>query len=321
MPWTPPPDPSFVPNYVPTKAYTKSTVHSLQNVDPYDFAGARNRELRDKAESARGNLFTRLLGGFLDIGQLLGSIADAFLGRGSFGLGPLREFNDRGILITGYGQQISDLENVTRTGVTTPAWASAGGRDLISFPDTFMQIIDTYTDTGNWDSTIPAYNPDKRAAEFAFMRGGLDRATPLEVLRIITGSDSGLFGIDAWYLGIYGYDQPNNRMIKIWDSGDIKAILVDQRKRYHIATGLSLMAEPDQLFAVASLQIAPGLAQRTRGHGAIKLTNISEQAGTVPQARHARLSNQSSLPATVPMGSFEYDKRRLMWAALGASTS
>lgn len=231
------------------------------------------------------------------------------------------ELEDQGELIAGYGQQIADLENVTRTGVTTPAWASAGGRDLISFPDTMMQIVDTYTDTGNWDSTIPAYNPDKRAAEFAFMRGGLDRATPLQVLRIITGSDSGLFGIDAWYLGIYGYDQPNSRMIKIWDSGDIKAVLVDQRRRYHIATGLSLMAEPDQLFAVASLQIAPGLAQRTRGHGALRLTNISEQAGTVPQARHARLGNQSALPSTVPMGSFEYDKRRLMWAALGASTA
>lgn len=276
---------------------------------------------QDIVSTFKNNWFSQIFAGFANIGQLLGSIADAFLGRGSFGLGPLKEINDRGILITGYGQQITDLEDITRTGVTTPAWASAGGRDLISFPDTFMQIVDTYTDTGNWDSTVPAYNPDKRAAEFAFMRGGLDRATPLEVLRIITGSDSGIFGIDAWYLGIYGYDQPNNRMVKIWDSGDIKAILVDQRKRYHIATGLSLMAEPDQLFAVASLQIAPGLAQKTRGHGAIKLTNISEQAGTVPQARHARLSNQSFLPASVSMNSFEYDKRRLMWAALGESTT
>ncbi|MDI9901294.1 hypothetical protein QM716_15655 [Rhodococcus sp. IEGM 1409] len=248
----------------------------------------------------------------------MGDMANAY---GTEILGVKQQVEDQGELIQVYGQQLIDLENVTRTGVTTPSYASAGGRDLISFPDAMMQIVDTYTDTGNWDSTVPAYNPDKRAAEFAFMRGGLDRATPLQVLRIITGSDSGLFGIDAWYLGIYGYDQPNNRMLKIWDSGDIKAILVDQRKRYHIATGLNLMAEPDQLFAVASLQIAPGLAQKTRGHGAIKLTNISEQAGTVPQARHARLGNQSSLPAAVSMSAFEYDKRRLMWAALGASTS
>ncbi len=248
-------------------------------------------------------------------------VIDSAQGIGIFGSVTKQAIEDQGTLITGFGQQIADLEDVTRTGVTTPAWASAGGRDLISFPDTFMQIVDTYTDTGNWDSTVPAYNPDKRAAEFAFLRGGLDRPTPLEVLRIITGSDSGLFGIDAWYLGIYGYDQPNSRMIKIWDSGDIKAVLVDQRRRYHIATGLSLMAEPDQLFAVASLQIAPGLAQKTRGHGAIKLTNISEQAGTVPQARHARVSNQSALPTSVTMNAFEYDKRRLMWAALGASST
>ena len=165
------------------------------------------------------------------------------------------------------------------------------------------------------------FNPDKRSAEFAFIRGGLDRATPLEVLRIITGSDASFFGIDAWYLGIYGYDKPNNRMIKIWDSGDIKAILSSQRRRYHISTGLSLMAEPDQLFAVASLQIAPGLGQRTRGLGAITLTGISEESGTVPQARHASLANQSVLPSAVSMNSFSYNKERLMWASLGASAT
>ena len=232
-----------------------------------------------------------------------------------------QKVEDQGQLITGYGQQITNLEDVTRTGVTTPAWASAGGRDLISFPDTMMQVHYGVGEYGTSYTEIPAYNPSKRSAEFAFLRGGLDRSTPLEVLRIITGSDSGLFGIDAWYLGIYGYDKPNNRMIKIWDSGDIKAVLVDQRRRYHIATGLSLMAEPDQLFAVASLQIAPGLAQSTRGHGVIHLTNISEESGTVPQARHARVTNQSVLPAAVTMSAFEYDKRRLMWAALGASAS
>nr|WP_321999563.1 hypothetical protein [Rhodococcus qingshengii] len=269
----------------------------------------------------KNNWFSQIFAGFANIGQLLGSIADAFLGRGSFGLGPLKEINDRGILITGYGNQIASLENVTRTGVTTPAWASTGGRDLVSFPDTMMQYLRYTGEFGSETTETPVFNPDKRSAEFAFIRGGLDRATPLEVLRIITGSDASFFGIDAWYLGIYGYDKPNNRMIKIWDSGDIKAILSSQRRRYHISTGLSLMAEPDQLFAVASLQIAPGLGQRTRGLGAITLTGISEESGTVPQARHASLANQSVLPSAVSMNSFSYNKERLMWASLGASAT
>ena len=46
----------------------------------------------------KNNWFSQIFAGFANIGQLLGSIADAFLGRGSFGLGPLKEINDRGIL-------------------------------------------------------------------------------------------------------------------------------------------------------------------------------------------------------------------------------
>ena len=94
MAWDVPKDPSLVQGYVPQKAYTKSTVHSLQNVDPYNFSGGRNREIRDVAEGVRGNLFTRLLAGFLDIGQLLDDLAKAIRGGGSFGPGPMKDIND-----------------------------------------------------------------------------------------------------------------------------------------------------------------------------------------------------------------------------------
>lgn len=84
MAWDVPKDPSLVQGFVPQKAYTKSTVHSLQNVDPYNFSGGRNREIRDAAEGARGNLLTRLLGGFFNIGQVLDNIATAIFGGGPF---------------------------------------------------------------------------------------------------------------------------------------------------------------------------------------------------------------------------------------------
>lgn len=327
-----PQDPSFVREYTPQKAYTKSTVHSLQNVDPYDFAGARNRELRDKAESTRGNLFTRLLGGFLDIGQLLGSIADAFLGRGSFGPGPLKEIQDRGILITGFGQQLQDLSDFVGTGITTPIWSSAGGLDLVTFPDKLMQIVSTYTSDGSYDSDVPAFRQDVEkdwlgsgpfygTADFAFLRGGRDTPTPMEVVRIITGADSSLLDVRNWFIGLYVYDKPNARMVKYWDSGDIKGILTSQRRRYHIATGMTQQAANDQLLAIATLQLAPGAAQSPRSIGCIRLTGISEQAGTVPQAQHATLGHQSTLPASVPMSAFSWNLNRLMWGAIGGTTS
>lgn len=236
---------------------------------------------------------------------------------------------DNGELIEGYGQQIRNLEDVTRTGVTTPTYASASGRDIVTFADTMMQQHyhrdDNPIGYNTYKTYIPAFNQastiSHATADFAFLRGGLDRPTPVEAIRIISGDDNSLFGIDSWNLAIYGYDKPNARMLKIWDSGDIKAELTTKRRRYHIATGLSIKAEPDQLFAIASLQFAPGLLQQPRGIGCIFLTGVSEEAGTVPQARHATLAGLRSLPDSVPLSSLNYDRNKLMWAAMGATAT
>jgi len=314
----------------PEGAYgRRGTMRGFQDIDEAEAKRRMRKPIDDANNTAHGRLFGGLFNGFTGIGQLLGSIADAFLGRGSFGLGPLKEINDRGQLITGYGQKIQGLENVTRTGVTTPTYASAGGRDIVTFPDTMMQHLyyrdDNPIGYNTYKTYVPAFNQastiSHATADFAFLRGGLDRPTPLEAIRIISGDDNSLFGIDSWNLAIYGYDKPGQRMLKIWDSGDIKAVLTAKRRRYHIATGLNLLAEPDQLFAIASLQFAPGLLQQPRGIGCIFLTGISEEEGTVPQARHATLAGLRSLPDSVPLSSLNYDRNKLMWAAMGATAT
>jgi hypothetical protein len=239
---------------------------------------------------------------------------------------------DQGKLITGYGEQLADLEDFVGTGVTTPIHSSTGGSDLVTFPDKGMQIVNTLTDTGSWDSGIPAFQqaaekdwigpgPFYGTVDFAFLRGGRDTPTPMEVVRIITGGDSGLFDVRSWFLGLYVYDLPNARMVKYWDSGDLKSILTSQRRRYHIGTGMTQTAANDQLLAIATLQLAPGAAQGTRSIGCIHLTGISEQAGTIPQAQHATLAHQSTLPATVAMSAFTWNLNRLMWGAIGGSAT
>ena len=74
-------------NATPTVSYTKSTVHTLQDVDQAALAGQKNADMRGWAESARGNLFTNLLGGFLGIGDFLSTIVGAFTGGLFFDLG------------------------------------------------------------------------------------------------------------------------------------------------------------------------------------------------------------------------------------------
>ncbi|MCQ4119899.1 hypothetical protein [Rhodococcus tibetensis] len=272
-------------------------------------------------------------GGYASIGQVITNLVGAIT-QGAFtdivGLatfmgeltGQVEENNE---LIQVHGEQIADLESFIGTGTTTPIWASTGGRDLVTFPDTMMQRLYYMDDDGEGASKslteIPSFKPGKRFVEFAFIRGGRDTPTPVEAVRIITGDDAGLVDIDAWYLGVYVYDQPNDRMQLLWNSGNIKSVLTSQRQRYHIATGMTQEAQNDQLFAIAQLQIAPGFLQGTRSLGCIFQTGVAEQAGTVPQARHAYIGDQSVLPATIAMSALTYDKTKLMWGAIGESAT
>ncbi|NKT24541.1 hypothetical protein GS880_18965 [Rhodococcus hoagii] len=223
-------------------------------------------------------------------------------------------------LIETQGEQIADLEDFAGMETTTPIWASTGGWDLVTFPDTMMNRVRYFDGTSYMLSEIPTFSQAKRTLDMAFLRGGRDTPTPLEVVRIITGADAALFDIDAWYVGIYVYDKPNNRMQLLWNSGNLLNILTGQRMRYHISTNMSQAATNDQLLAVATLQIAPGAWQKPRGIGCIFQTGIQEQAGTIPQARHAWLNNVDALPVTISMNSLNYDTSKLMWAAVGAST-
>ncbi|AVP67303.1 hypothetical protein C7H75_04985 [Prescottella equi] len=223
-------------------------------------------------------------------------------------------------LIETQGEQIADLEDFVGTGTTTPIWSSTGGYDLVSFPDSMMNRVRYFDGNAYALSEIPAFSQAKRTLDLAFVRGGRDTPTPLEVVRIITGADTGIFDIDAWYVGIYVYDKPNNRMQLLWNSGNLLNVLTGQRMRYHLSTNMTQSAANDQLLAVATLQIAPGLAQRPRGIGCVFQTGISEQAGTVPLARHAYINNVDALPMTIGMNSMNYDNSKIMWAAVGASS-
>lgn len=122
-----PQDPSFVPNYVPQKAYTKSTVYGLQNVDPYDFADERDRDLHGRAEGVRGNLFTRLLAGFLDLGQFLDDLAKALKGLGNFGPGPLRDIRDGQLDLNNNVELLSPLQDYGSVYMNTAqGWSQTG---------------------------------------------------------------------------------------------------------------------------------------------------------------------------------------------------
>lgn len=237
--------------------------------------------------------------------------------------------------------RLTKLEDITGTGVTTPIWSSAGGKDLVSFPRAMMQPIAVGTSTenggdgdgsggqnGRHSHTIttgsPAFVQGHGVVDMAFIRGGVDREVQPKVVKIITGADASWFDVSAWYLGLYVYNPSNQTMVKVWDSGNIAGVLGAQRQAYNIGTGLTnTFIQEDHLCAVASLQIATGVGRRPRGLGCIFQTGISEAAGTIPPAPHAYVNiAQTTLPAGVGINSgyFTWVKDKIMWAAVGESS-
>lgn len=155
MAWDVPKDPSLVQGYVPQKAYTKSTVHSLQNVDPYNFSGGRNREIHDAAEGVRGNLITRLLSGFFNIGQMLDNIATAIFGGGPFDPNSaMGRIQSRGVLINNLQSTTQKLEGIIGYG----SWVASQNKFIgiiNNAPDRVMEFdaqqgpivgVELYTD-------------------------------------------------------------------------------------------------------------------------------------------------------------------------------
>jgi hypothetical protein len=232
-------------------------------------------------------------------------------------------------------ERLEDLEDITGTGVTTPVWSSAGGKDLVSFPRALMQpYLDVnhrhsydpdstqalpFTGTSNIGMAAPAFVQTHGTVDMCFIRGGVDRAVQPKVVKIITGADASLFDVSAWYLGLYVYN--GTGMVKIWDSGNLAGVLSSQRQAYNIGTGLTnTFIQPDHLIGVASLQIAAGGARRPRGLGCIFQTGIAEAAGTIPKSPHAYLAGQSSLLDGIGQNDLTYVKDKIMWAAVGESS-
>lgn len=354
----------------PEGAYVVGTVAENQDWDdPSIRAHIRGKALPG-FEAAQTNWLARLVGNIGSaIGDVIGNIVGAITGGTGFDLGFLSSFMGN---LTGQvdtvsneiitisadqvtaNERLTDLESISGTGVVTPIWSSAGGKDIVAFPRVLMQprpISSTHSGSTNteanhrhsmsdgasntgfdgshnhtFNSTInityspPAFTQTHGIPDFVFLRGGLSTETLANVVKIITGADASIFDINAWYLGAYAYN--GSGMVKFWDSGNIKSVLSGQRQGYNIGTGLSSsVIQPDHLIAIASLQLADGFLQTPRGIGCIFQTNISEAAGTVPSAAHATLLNPlSALPDWVDMTWFQWKRDKIMWAAIGESS-
>lgn len=191
-------------NLVPTRGYTATTVYQLQNVDPDEIGRAQNVDMRDQLEAVRGNLFTNLLGGFLNIpaalAPIINGIFNGWFGGGSVG-DPLEvQYTIEAIkdaVINGYNVQTivssqawTKPENLTELvvivigggengengrGSTDPAKGGRGGGYLAqnldpeSVPATVQCTIGTRNNpTSFGDLVVSSFGANGIASQFGF---------------------------------------------------------------------------------------------------------------------------------------------------------
>ncbi|MDV6276364.1 hypothetical protein R3Q06_22965 [Rhodococcus erythropolis] len=87
----------------------------------------------------KSNWFSNIFSGFANIGQMLGDLANAFLGGGSFGPGPLKSIKDRSVAVSA---DLAGLQSRTQQleGVIGYAHSYCTGGAPVGNADTFIPL-------------------------------------------------------------------------------------------------------------------------------------------------------------------------------------
>lgn len=135
-------------NALPTVAYTKSTVHNLQDADQEVLAGQKNTDIRGWAEGTRGNLLNNLLSGFLSLNGLISAIVFGLKGV-TGGLIDLTGFlvntnntanqanqvaEQANTQVVAVGQSVVTVATQVNAAVGWPYWISPNPFEDVAFP-------------------------------------------------------------------------------------------------------------------------------------------------------------------------------------------
>lgn len=218
--------------------------------------------------------------------------------------------------------QLVVLSEALQASAVTQAWVSLDVDDLVTFPRILLGLGVGSTPDGQVNQGLQLSRPGKAVLELAPMPVNRGGSRPRR-LKMITGGGWSLFGIDAWYVGLYVLDKngSTNRndwlLRKVWDGGDRKDSLVSGATEYafDMGTGLGELF-PGQILFGAQLQIAPGLAQNTRPRAAIPQAGIAQAATTLLDAGMYTARNQSGLASTLDFSALTRDNDVLSWMAV-----
>lgn len=142
-----------------------------------------------------------------------------------------------------------------------------------------------------------------------------DRKGTLGKLRFITGADSSLFSIDAWFLDVYVYS--GGTLTKVTNNGNLKSAMSSSLGEESIdISSFGINVVPAEILFVAHLQQAPGLAQTARSYAAAPNNGVPRATDVVLQHAYYTQTGLSTLPQTVSLSSLTGADRMIPWAAV-----
>ena len=147
-----------------------------------------------------------------------------------------------------------------------------------------------------------------------------DREGDLDKFRFITGADSTLYGIDAYFVALMIYDIPAGKFRTIWNPGDIKNAMGSTLSEVSISMGLSGTAAriaPGQILIAAHQQSAQALAQSPRSVAWVPQSGVARTNDVLlPGAYWSSPSAENGISSEVNVSGLNSKNDGIPWFAV-----
>lgn len=189
----------------------------------------------------------------------------------------------------------------------------------------------SHTHTASVSKSIPKFTPSVTkltspgTGKVYFTPIIADREGNLDKFRFITGADSSLFGIDAYYVALMVYDIPAAKFRTLWNPGDIKGSMGSSLSEVSLSMGLTGAAaaiSPGQVLIAAHSQTAPGLAQTPRSVAWVPQAGVARTADVLlPGCYWVSDSNMNGIPSEVSVSDLSARNDGIPWYAVSVTNA
>lgn len=207
---------------------------------------------------------------------------------------------------------IADKPSLSQVPIGSPLWQSMGKFEDTTFPRsqlTFGSASGTSSGGSGTNShthslrVVPDYQPAGHGSSFlelGFIQAQRDR-TYTEV-GFITGDSITAFGIQAFYIGVYGVSPQTGDITllnPISAAIDMRGTFGATNTEYRFNLGTSIKAKQGDVFAVGLIQVT-GVGQTCSSFLCITQNNIKPAAGqTFPRSSYCWSGGYTAMPASV----------------------